>query len=563
MAYRQYDNIDLSDIFISREQQLAQFRTILQAWKETIVSETPQTPNDPPSLRNKIRGLVVLIYGRGGFGKTTLLDRYHQLASKQAVWVQKSRIIDWEFAAQDERHIFKCPPGEKVHAIEYFKLLRKCLAEALGKRESDFKEYIKAIRAVGEVQNRVNEVVNTIAKNEDMSWVGTLAGEGTMHLIHFISNTIPLIGRSIDSALSNEAIEDAIKKGTGAGAQIGIEQLQKARETLLNKLRPHLTDYRECVARLGLALGSDMAGFAKKQPLLIFFDTYEEIDEADEYLKLVMGAAGTRVGWVIAGRDNLWAGSSQQTRWPVPTIEYGYKDLVWPDRQLAIDFESEGVGDFTIGDILEYFHQLCQKPRQPMLPPVGESEAERILEITQGIPLAVQITAGLYFKTANMESITSTEETDARREIIAKVVRRYLLHTRGDLKESARIYGLALLRPDSSAEAKAAALDLPDIDGVSSTLSWMQRRYSFIFAKKERPTLHQEVRYFLRQWLLEEEHRMLPEVIKVNQRIYNAHLAKLKELEEKSPPFSQLSERLVEDKWVNAYLNVVEQQFWL
>jgi hypothetical protein len=294
MAYLQYDNIDLSDIFISREQQLAQFRAILQVWKEITESKTSQASNDPPSLRNKIRGLVVLIYGRGGFGKTTLLERYHQLAFKQAVWVQKSKIIDWEFAAEEERHIFRCPPGEKVHAIEYFKLLSKRLKEALGKSESDFKEYIKAVRAVNAVQNRLNEVVRTIAKNEGMSWVSTLAGEGSMHLIHFISNNIPVIGGEIDAFLSSKTIENAIKKGTGAGAQIGIEQLEKARETLLNKLRPHLADYRECVARLGPALGSDLAGFAKKQPLLIFFDTYEEIDEADEYLKLVMGAAGTR-----------------------------------------------------------------------------------------------------------------------------------------------------------------------------------------------------------------------------------------------------------------------------
>ena len=43
-------------------------------------------------------------------------------------------------------------------------------------------------------------------------------------------------------------------------------------------------------------------------------------------LRSVMGATGERVGWIIAGQDNLWAGLSQRLR-SQETV-YGYKNIV-------------------------------------------------------------------------------------------------------------------------------------------------------------------------------------------------------------------------------------------
>ena len=114
-----------------------------------------------------------------------------------------------------------------------------------------------------------------------------------------------------------------------------------------------------------------------------------------------MGAAGARVGWVLAGRDNLWAGLSQRLR--SQEAEYGYKDLVPADRRLVVDFSAEGAGDFALGDIEEYFSQLCRIPRQPPLPPIAEKDAAHILEVTQGVPLAVKIAASLFFEKLDLQ----------------------------------------------------------------------------------------------------------------------------------------------------------------
>ncbi len=273
-----------------------------------------------------------------------------------------------------------------------------------------------------------------------------------------------------------------------------------------------------------------------------------------------MGAAGLRVGWVMAGRDNLWAGPGQTDR--SIAVEYGYKEIVPTDRGLAIDFNAGGVGAFTLSDIKDYFDLLCKKVGQQLqLPQVNEEGAKRILDVTGGVPQAVTIAAGLYMETGKLDTVTETVE--GKREIVDKMVRRYLLHARDNEDERARLYGLAMLRRADQPMAVAAALGLSAEEAetsYSNAISRLHRRYSFIFTEKEEPALHQEVRHFLRLWLL--EHRKDPEIAAVNGRLKAAHEDALKKLEERRQ-YGSLQERLQDEEWTGIYLDVVEQQFWL
>src|SRR5262249_7686341 len=161
------------------------------------------------------------------------------------------------------------------------------------------------------------------------------------------------------------------KGAIDAAAKLTQEQLSQLHAKLHNKLGSKLGDYLESSLQLGLALGRDLAAFARNFPLLIFFDTYEEVDEGDHLLRVTMGAAGLRVGWVIAGRDNLWAGFDQRER--SITLEYGYKDLVPSDRGLSVNFNAGDVGAFTLNDVTEYFALVRQKlPHEPFLPEITE-----------------------------------------------------------------------------------------------------------------------------------------------------------------------------------------------
>ncbi|GHO49039.1 hypothetical protein [Ktedonospora formicarum] len=57
----------------------------------------------------------------------------------------------------------------------------------------------------------------------------------------------------------------------------------------------------------------------------------------------------------------------------------------------------------------------------------------RIWDVTKGIPLAIKIAAGLYSEWVSIDQIT--EEVEGRKEIIDKMVYRYLQHTRIDGEE--------------------------------------------------------------------------------------------------------------------------------
>src|SRR5437660_8783356 len=140
-------DFDLSQIFIGRQQQLDLFSIYLERWQKQVSVSTTQ-PTIIPSPNENIQGLVVLLHGRGGFGKSTLLKHYHRLALEYRGKLSVSKIVDWEFAAQGKRALFNLPPEEVVDAPQYFILLRNQLAKALNKRPEGFKEYQLAVQAV-------------------------------------------------------------------------------------------------------------------------------------------------------------------------------------------------------------------------------------------------------------------------------------------------------------------------------------------------------------------------------------------------------------------------------
>ncbi len=423
------------------------------------------------------------------------------------------------------------------------------LAIALGKEPRVFKEYQAAVKAVDEARKKADGLLDSMRQDDRYGWLRGLAVEA---ITTAIRTYLPGSGTILDNP--------AVKKASEGAAQLTQDQVAHLRERLRDRLGSTLDDYLDPTLRLGLALGHELHYLARNYPLLLCFDTYEEVDEADWLLRIVMGAAGARVGWVLAGRDNLWAGPGQRER--STGMEYGYKDLVPADRGLSVNFNAGDVGAFTISDITEYF-ALLRKQVHPVLslPSVTEADAKGILAVTQGVPLAVKIAVDLYAETVNLETITA--DVEGKREIVDEMVRRYLLHTRTDESEKLKLYGLALLRRAEGLAAVAAALGLtPEQARVSyqQELSRLHRRYSFIFTEREQPVLHQEVRHFLRLWLL--ERRKDPEIVAVNRRLKDAHETALKALEERRQ-FASLQERLQDDDWVGTYLDLAEQQCWL
>jgi tetratricopeptide (TPR) repeat protein len=543
-------------IFIGRTDEINRFQSYLDQWKTHIVTASfaanPQE-NALPGRDNKIQGLVVLLYGRGGFGKSTLLKHYCEIATQPSRNLTACTIIDWQSVVMGNRDMFNPPPGQTIDAEAYFTALRDQLGKKLGKSADKFKEFNKAVNAVQNARKQINGELDQARKDQRHEW---LLKASSQEIVALVRAAFPVV----NAVPGIDIVAGATQQGIELGAKYGMDQVDALYTRLRDKLRHETAlEYLTPELKLGVSLGKDLAQFAKDFPLLIFIDTYELADEGDPFLRIVMGAAGGRVGWVIAGRDNLWAGKDFYMRSPKNVI--GYKEIV--DFGFAVDFNAGGVGAFTIADIIDYFTLLCKiVPHLPAT--ITEAEAGRILDITEGVPLAVQIAAGIYLETGDLNIVT--QKDGRKQEIIERMVQRYLQHVQDDPDDRDKLYGLALLRRSDTHQvaAIAVALGLSGEQGNKGSyddeLRRLHRRYSFIFSEKTQNLLHKEVRDFLRQSLL--ERRNDPDIQKINQRLWDAHKTSLMLLEERRQ-YSDLRERLEETEWVGAYLDLVEQQFWL
>ena len=88
-------DFDLGQIFIGREQQLDLFHIYLDRWKREMTTAPDTGLTTAPSPNNKLQGLLVLLYGRGGFGKSTLLKHYRAISLEPNQKLIVSETLDW------------------------------------------------------------------------------------------------------------------------------------------------------------------------------------------------------------------------------------------------------------------------------------------------------------------------------------------------------------------------------------------------------------------------------------------------------------------------------------
>lgn len=552
--------LELSTIFIGREHEFAELEYRLEQWRHLTdhFTQGAPFPQIEPSPRYPLPGLLILLQGHAGLGKSTLLWRFYEQVQLLNQRFNTSKIllsdkIYWEDEIGSSRGMFDLPTGQEIDARAYFSLLCRALASKIGKKTTDFKHYQQAIKTVDQAHDQTFHQIEKIKQEDNSTALKDLAGESVIQLLRLIP---PPLGPILDVLQSDPA-----KKIAGISANFGINQLKSLYERLHARLGETLEDTLDPALKLGAALGKDLQYWAKNQLILIFFDTYEEIDEGDRLLRVVMAAAGERVGWVLAGRDNLWDGNRHRDL----RMVHGYKDIVRADRSLVINFQPGSTGPFTPHNIEEFFAQLRQKTQQyKRLPIITPDQAGEVFNMTRGIPLAVKIAAEIYLQTGGKISpLTEEIERMESGRLVGTMIEHYLRLPLGHREDHRKLYGLALLRRVNPSAALDAALGITSEQAESGLdtqeLARLHRRYSFIFTEKAQPALHQEVRYFLRLWLL--AHRTEPEIAALNTRIRDAHEQALKQLEEKRR-YQNLKERLEDEEWVATYLDLIEQHFW-
>src|SRR5579875_1294232 len=163
-------------------------------------------------------------------------------------------------------------------------------AWAIGKQPEEFKAYRAATSAVEQAHKEAQRVIEGMRSDDRYNWLRDLTVEGINTALKAI---IPGSGAALAVPL--------VKTAEDAAAKLTQEQVGQLVTHLRNRLKQRADDFLVPDLRLGFALGEDLARFARNAPLLFFFGTYEEADEGDALLRLVMAAAGLRVGWIIAG----------------------------------------------------------------------------------------------------------------------------------------------------------------------------------------------------------------------------------------------------------------------
>ena len=559
-------SIGSGTIFIGRERQIDEFKTFLARWQECMakirVSDEPRA--FIPTSNNAIQGAVVMLMGRGGSGKSMLLNRYRNVvleASGQERKIIVSSIIDSETIVNRQSFAYlNASEGQMLDPISYYDALANAIALTLGKKSSNCKRFQHARKIVGKAQKKAERVLREMKQQGILSgmkqqdeFLGTVSDYIIDNAGTLIRSYMPLSVLILDLPALKNASEETKK--------LLRKNLAQMREYLRVRLDDDLSDYINPEFSLGPALGKDLRDWARNYPLLILFDSYEAIDKGDVLLRIVMGEAGARVGWVLTGKDNLWNAPVQAEH--NPALRYSYKDIVQPDLGLAVNFNDSKVGPFSIDNIIAYFDAMRERiPEFTNLPPLSIQDAKRIRDVTQGVPLAVKFAAEIFYETGNMNAVTG--KVEGKKSIIDQMVSRYLFHTHDDQNDCQKLYSLAMLRRPDQPHAIVAALELTPEQAEARyrhELGNLYQRYSFFFTEKNHSSLplHHEVRHSLRLWLL--EHRTDPEIAMCCKRLLVTQENALKTLEERRP-YPSLQKRLQDDEWVSTYLDLTEQQFW-
>jgi len=235
---------------------------------------------------------------------------------------------------------------------------------------------------------------------------------------------------------------------------------------------------------------------------------------------------------------------------------YEYEKIVQRDRACFLDLNAHEGGVFTLHDIAHYFELL--RSQDPSLPEVNGEAASAILRATNGIPLVVRIVAELYAKERQLHFL---QEASTQTEIVGRFVQYYFRHIlRGGEEE--QLYVLALLRRTYDRRALMARQRLiQDWGGdYEKSLQVLQHSHSFLFTSHTQPLFHQDIRQFLRSWLLNElPNQRIEKIINLLQENYHAQIHMLEE----RGSYRNVQERLEDDEWIEAYLDLAEIYTWL
>ncbi len=502
--------------FLGRVEEQKQFRAALQ---ETL---------HPP--HGETLPYVILLYGDGGIGKTTLARRFRDIAGEEPPFKDEVRTlwVDWE--TERNRWADLQVGREYIHPETVFDVIYTLAARAGW--EKHFETYRRTRDERKQAEKQALQALQSSGERDDLA---ALRGLGAEMLAALTRRVLPI----------GEQGEKLTRAFLEAGIQLGAEQAYALRRSMEARLRARLgvrqfdlyLNPHEALAR---ALADGFKRLSNRHALMVVLDTYEIVDRTDPWLRLVIQNAGPRLLWIISGRNNL-----RDSRPYGEGYFRGYSED-FSRRLLAYD-----LAQLALEDVRAYF--AAAVPERPL----EEEAARAIRRATRGIPLAVTQAAEMWQKGVPLEEIVGdTDDATPGKEIVHKMTGRYLLHAVRP-EDRRALYALALARGDQEVlRALLAPADGSPFD-LEAELRRLERDYASVVAFEGR--LHDEPQAFFLAHLREPLQRQSDAVRDLLALAEAALRARLTRLEAELP---LIEERHADEDWRRTVLDLTDLLFW-
>jgi len=472
---------------------------------------------------------VFLLYGAGGIGKSTLAGRYRDMALNEQPFRGDVHCLwlDWE----DERwlHPSLRVGREHIGAEAVFDTLHT-VAVRFG-WGAHFERYQEALAGRKQAER---EAAAVLAVRDERDEFAPLRDASATALAKVIRLGVPI----------GEGGEQVAKHFLDAGIRVGAEKaailLAKVETRLRAKLNPEQFEmFLNPHEQLALALADGLKRVADERPLLVVLDTYEIVDRADRWLRLVIKAAGPHLLWVIAGRHDLM-------RDRIFGNDYfkGYPNY-FPRR--LVDHNMRRLAE---ADVRMYF--AASVPERPL----DDVALDAISRATHGIPLAIREAAAIWATGQPLAVIVGdTTDNTPRQQIVQKMTERYLVHCVTEERDRRALYTLALVRADKALLRTLFAQDNPDFELIPY-LRHLERRYASVYREEAR--LHDEPAAFLLEDL-QTRLRDEPWVDKLLQQATATLRERVVKLEQE---LLTIEERCEDEDWIKAVQDEIYYLFW-
>ncbi|XVU28259.1 hypothetical protein ACQPZJ_14800 [Actinoplanes sp. CA-054009] len=270
-----------------------------------------------------------------------------------------------------------------------------------------------------------------------------------------VDKAVKAAGQVVEVAGTAATVVGAVGAVVGAAIDLGSAALQRRAARLDPALYRALVDQ---VDALVTAFSAGLRALADKQPVVIVLDTCELLGGSGKWLRELMRRSGRRVVWVIGTRlepELLAAGESEARYYTTELADSRLRTLTLSrfDDRTAKSFLQHRLGDLPT-----------------------DLDVQRVAELTQGVPLALDIMAKLIHSRMQAgqrfddlyEEVSSDGSVSG---VVRGMANRYLAHANKEPgselhRDLPQLYGLALISIDHDTPKRRTSkpFEFPPLD---------------------------------------------------------------------------------------------------